>query len=424
MSSSSERFVIEGGNPLKGEVELRGYKNSAGGILAATILTDEDCIVDNLPLVSDVLSLLKVLEEMGAKIVWQGRRKIKINNGKINPAKLNFEEIQKSRVSVLLLGPLMARFGNFKFPHPGGDRIGLRPILTHILALKELGAEISQDGEFYHFRTNKISGKEIILREFSVTATENLMMAAAMARGKTIIKMAAAEPQVQDVGDFLQSMGAKIEGIGSHEIRLEGVGRLKGADHRIIPDLLEAGTFIIAAAVTKGEVRVKNVVKDHLDSFLSKLSEMGVRLKMNSDGVLLVLPSPNLKAVKIQALPFPGFPTDLIPPLIPLLTQAQGRSVIHDPLYENRLNFTQELRKMSADIELVDPHRVFIFGKTELKSSRIESWDIRAGAALIIAGLAARGKTVIENISQIDRGYERIEERLQKLGANIKRIKI
>lgn len=408
---------------MKGEIEVRGYKNAAGGILAATLLTEEDCIIDNLPLVSDILSLLKILEGMGSKIEWLGKRKIKINNRKIDPKGLDFKEIQKSRVSVLLLGPLLARFKNFKFSHPGGDKIGLRPISTHLLSLRDLGAEISQDGEFYYFKAKKILGKEVVLKEFSVTATENLMLASALAEGKTVIKMAAAEPQVQDVGKFLKEMSVKVEGVGTHQIQIEGIKKLKGAVYQIMSDPLEAGTFIIASAITQGEVKIKNVIPEHLISFLAKLEEIGVKLKKDSADSLLVSYSPKLTATKIQALPFPGFPTDLIPPLIPLLTQARGRSIIHDPLYENRLNFTQELRKMGADIEIVDPHRAFIFGKTQLRGSRIESWDIRAGASLIIAGLIARGKTIIENISQIDRGYERIEERLQKLGADIKRIK-
>lgn len=408
---------------MKGEIEVRGYKNATGGILAATLLTEEDCIIDNLPLVSDILSLLKILEGMGSKIEWLGKRKIKINNRKIDPKGLDFKEIQKSRVSVLLLGPLLARFKNFKFSHPGGDKIGLRPISTHLLSLGDLGVEISQEGPFYYFKAKKILGKEVILKEFSVTATENLMMVASLAEGKTVIKLAATEPQVQDTGKFLKEMGAKIEGLGTHQIEIEGVKKLKGASHKIVSDPLEAGTFIIASAISQGKVRVKNLNLEHLVSFLDKLSEIGVKIKKDSQDSLLVFPSQELKATKIQALPFPGFPTDLIPPLIPLLTQAQGRSIIHDPLYENRLNFTQELRKMGADIEIVDPHRAFIFGKTQLRGSRIESWDIRAGASLIIAGLVARGKTFIENISQIDRGYEKIEERLQKLGANIKRVK-
>jgi UDP-N-acetylglucosamine 1-carboxyvinyltransferase len=419
----SERFVIEGGKKLRGEVEIGGYKNAAGGVLAASLLCDGDCIIDNLPLVSDILGLLEVLRGMGSQIEWLGKRKIRINNQKIDPQKLNFEEIQKTRVSVLLLGPLLAKFKSFKFAPPGGDRIGLRPISTHLQALKELGAEIFQDGPFYYFKAKKISGKEVVLKEFSVTATENLMMAASLAKGKTVIKLAATEPQVQDTGNFLKEMGAKIEGLGNHQIQIEGVKKLKGASHKIVSDPLEAGTFIIASAISQGRVKIKNVNLEHLVSFLDKIQEFGVKIKKDSQDSLIVFPARELRATKIQALPFPGFPTDLIPPLISLLTQAKGKSLIHDPLYENRLNFVQELRKMGADIEIVDPHRAFVFGKTKLRGSRIESWDIRAGASLIIAGLAASGKTVIENVSQIDRGYEKIEERLQQLGANIRRIK-
>jgi len=418
-----QKFAIKGGRPLRGELEVKGYKNAAGSILAATLLTEDKCIIDNLPLVSDILGLLKILEGMGSKIDWLGKRKIRITNRDVDPAKINFEEIGKSRVSVLLLGPLLAKFKSFRFASPGGDKIGLRPITTHLLALKELGGKFSREDNFYWVRRKReLRGKEIFLKEFSVTATETLMMASALARGKTTIYLAAAEPQVQDTARFLKKMGARIEGIGSHCIRIEGARKLNGASHRIVSDPLEAGTFIIASAITAGRVRIKNVVFEHLFSFLDKLKEAGVKIKRDSSNSLIVLPSSRLKAVSVQALPFPGFPTDLLPPLIPLLTQAVGRSRVHDPLYENRFNFTQELRKMGADIEVVDPHRLFVFGKTKLLGTEIESWDIRAGASLIIAGLSAEGRTIIGNIAQIDRGYEKIEKRFQKVGADIKRI--
>ena len=417
-----EKFVIKGGKKLNGEVEIGGSKNSAGAILAATLLTNEDCIIDNLPLVSDILSLLKILRKIGSKIEWLDKRKIKINNKDIFPENLDFEEIGKSRISVLLLAPLFLRFKSFKFSHPGGDRIGLRPITSHLEGFKKMGAEISQNNQFYFFKRKKekIQGKEIII-DFSVTATENMMMVGTLAKGKTKIKLAAAEPQVQDLGNFLKKMGAKIKGLGTHEIEIEGTKKLKGAYHKIIPDPLEAGTFIIGAVITQGRVKVKNVIFDHLTSFLKKLKEIGVKMEMKKNSLILH-PSPYLRATKIQAFPFPGFPTDLIPPMIPLLTQAKGNSLIHDPLYENRLNFVQELRKMGADIEIVDPHRAFVFGRTNLIGNKIESWDIRAGASLILAGLKAKGETIIENIHQIDRGYEKIEEKLKNLGANIERI--
>ncbi|MBZ1345315.1 MAG: UDP-N-acetylglucosamine 1-carboxyvinyltransferase [Candidatus Nealsonbacteria bacterium] len=419
----AEKFIIKGGKKIEGEVEIKGYKNAAGPILASTLLTEEDCIIDNLPLVTDVLSLINILEKMGAEIEWLGERKIKINTRKVNPEKLDFEEISKSRVSVLLIGPLLARFKNFKISSPGGDRIGLRPIFTHLDALKKLGAEISQEGNFYHFKAKNLFAKEIILKEFSVTATENLMLTASLIEGQTIIKMAAAEPQVQDTERILEAMGVKIEGLGTHTLKIEGAKKLKGVNHQIISDPLEAGTFMIAGAIIpNSQLKIKKVIFEHLDSFLDKMEEIGVDFQKNPDNSLTVNYSPDLKAVKIQALPYPGFPTDLLSIIVPLLTQTQGKNLIHDPLYENRLGYTQELRKMGADIEIVDPHRAFVFGKNPLRGVKIESWDIRAGASLIIAGLLAEGQTIVENIYQIDRGYEKIEQQFQKLGADIKRI--
>ena len=261
-----------------------------------------------------------------------------------------------------------------------------------------------------------------MLEEFSVTATESVMLAAVLAEGNTVIKGAAAEPHVQDLGEMLLKMGAKIEGLGTHTIRIEGVEKLHGCEHSIIPDPLEAGTFIVIGAINPGKIKVKGVDLSHLDLFLAKLEEMGVIMEKGKDYVL-VSHSPKLKAVKVQALPYPGFPTDLLPIIIPLLLKADGKSLVHDPLYENRFNYIQELKKMGADIEMVDPHRTFVFGPAKLLGANIDSWDIRAGACLVIAALSAEGKTIIENVFQIDRGYERIEERLQKLGADIKRIK-
>lgn len=420
----TERFIIQGGKPLEGEIEVRGYKNAAGAILAASLLTDKEVILENLPLVEDIFDIVEVLKSIGVKVEWRGERSLSLKADSLEVQKMDFEKISKTRVSVLLIGSLLARCKNFKIPHPGGDRIGLRPIFTHIEALKKLGVEVSENGDFYEFTASNLTGREIVLKEFSVTATENLMMATVLAKGKTIIKGAAAEPQVQDLGQFLKEMGAKITGVGTHTIEIEGVRNLDGVSHQIIPDPLEAGTFILAGAIIPGKIKIKNVISDHLDVFLDKLEEIGVNLKKDSDDSITVNYSPHLKAVRVQALPYPGFPTDLLPPLIPLLTQAEGKSLIHDPLYENRLNFTQELRKMGADIEIVDPHRAFVFGKTPLKGLRIESWDIRAGASLIIAGLLAQGQTTIENIYQIDRGYEKIDERLQKLGADIKRVSV
>jgi UDP-N-acetylglucosamine 1-carboxyvinyltransferase len=417
-----DKFILQGGRKLEGIVEISGYKNSAGACLAATLLTGKECEIDNLPLVEDVFSLLKILEQIGAEVSWLDKKKIKIKAGaNLDPGKIDFGLIGKSRVSVLLIGSLLSRFKEFKIAHPGGDRIGLRPISTHLESFQKLGVEISQEGDFYYLKRERLEGSEIVLKEFSVTATENLMMAATLSEGKTIIKGAAAEPQIQDLGEMLKNMGAKIEGIGTHTIFIEGVEKLKGTSHRILPDPLETGTFIIIGAITPGQLEIKDCLPSHLELFLAKLEEIGVNFRKGQDSIRVSF-SPKLEAAKIQALPYPGFQTDLVPVILPLLTQAQGKSLVHDPLYENRLNFTQELRKMGADIEVVDPHRAFVFGQTPLSGVRIESWDIRAGASLVVAALIAQGQTIIENIYQIDRGYEKIEEKLQKLGADIKRV--
>ncbi|MFA5248982.1 MAG: UDP-N-acetylglucosamine 1-carboxyvinyltransferase [Candidatus Paceibacterota bacterium] len=418
-----EKFVIKGGKYLSGEVEIGGYKNAAGPALAAILLTEEECRLSNVPLVEDVFRLVEVLKGMGVEVSWTGKNELRLKAGSnVDPEKIDPVLVSKSRISVLLIGALIARFKEFKIARPGGDRIGLRPIFTHLKALEALGAQSFAEDNFYHFKREELRGQEIILKEFSVTATENLILAASLAEGTTIIKGAACEPQVQDLCWQLIKMGAKIEGVGNHTLKIEGQKKLSGVDYKIIPDVNEAATFIVLSSLTNDKVMVKNAIPDHLYLFLDKLQEMGVKLRKGPDFVE-VYGSPELRSVRIQALPFPGFATDFLPLTVPLLTQAQGKSLVHDPLYESRLNYTQELKKMGADIEVVDPHRVLIFGKTQLSGVNIESWDIRAGASLVIAGLMAKGTTIVENIYQIDRGYEKMEEKLQKLGADIQRIK-
>jgi len=418
----SDKFLIQGGVPLSGEVEIHGYKNAAGAVLSAVLLSEESSTIDNLPLCSDVLDQIEILKQMGAEIEWLGERKIKINPEKINPEKIPADLFEKMRVSVLLIGPLLARFKKFNVPHPGGDKIGLRPIETHLEALKNFGVKVEQREGFYHFeKPTNLTGKKIVLKEFSVTATENLMMLTALTFGETKIEIAAAEPQVQDLGKFLKEMGGSIRGVGTHTIEIEGREKLGGANFSICPDPLEAGTFLIALAITGGEGKIKNINPDHLTMFLEKMREIGVNFEI-VDNEILVKPSKEFKPTKIQVLPYPGFPTDLQPHISVLLTQAKGKSLIHDPLYENRFQHLHELRKMGADIEITDPHRALIFGKTDLIGNKVNSNDIRSGAALILAGLIAKEKTLIENISQIERGYEKIDEKLKKLGAKIERV--
>ncbi len=418
----SDKFLIQGGAPLSGEVEISGYKNAAGALLAAALLTEKESIIDNLPLVTDVLDQIEILKQMGAEIEWLDQHKIKINPANINPERIPTDLFEKMRVSVLLIGPLLARFKKLKVPHPGGDKIGLRPIATHLEALKNFGVKIEEKNGFYYFEApQKMEGKRIILKEFSVTATEILMMLAALTKGKTKIEIAAAEPQVQDLGNFLKKMGVGIEGLGTHTIEIEGKTKLSGAEFSTCPDLLEAGTFFIAFAITHGKGNIKNVNPEHLVFFLEKMKDIGVSFEIGENEIL-IKPSKKFKATKIQVLPYPGFPTDLQPQTSVLLTQAYGKSLIHEPLYENRFQHLHELRKMGADIEVTDPHRALIFGKQELIGNKINSSDIRTGAALILAGLISQGETLIENISQIERGHEKIEEKLRKLGAQIKRL--
>lgn len=427
------KFVIQGKRMLEGVVSVSGSKNAAAPILAATLLTTEPCIIDNLPLIEDVLKMIKLLESLGAGIEWLGEKRIKVVAPDISPEKIDLDLISQTRMSVLLIGPLLLRLKNFKFRPPGGDKIiggvrvkgggrmGLRPITTHLEALEKLGVKIRREGNIYHFNGQTLAPREIVLKEFSVTATENLMMVGAGIPGTTIIKSAACEPHVQDLCRMLQAMGAEINGIGSHTIEIKGTTNLRGVEHTIIPDYLEAGTFAAVGAITPGILKIRNFPFEDLDIFLATFEEMGVQFK-KIDDFLQVGFSPNLDSVRVQALPHPGFATDLLPLTIPLLTRAKGRSLIHDPLYENRLNFLQELRKMGADIEIVDAHRAFIFGKTPLFGIKISSWDIRAGASLLVAGLAAQGETILENIYQIDRGYEKIDEKLRTVGADIKRV--
>ncbi len=418
----TDKFLITGGKPLSGEITVSGYKNSAGAILAGVLLSEQPSVIDNLPLVSDVLNQIEILKKMGAEIEWLDKNKIKINPANIHPEKIPADLFEKMRVSVLLMGPLLARFKKIKVPSPGGDKIGLRPITTHIEAFKKLGVKIKREDGFYILEApEKIQGTRVILKEFSVTATENIMMLAALANGKTIIEIAAAEPQVQDLGNLLRKMGVEINGIGTHTIEIIGKPKLSGTEFSICPDLLEAGTFMIALTITGGQGKIKKVNPNHLSFFLEKMKDIGVNFKVQGDEIH-VFQTQEFKPTKIQALPYPGFPTDLQPQISVLLTQAQGKSLIHEPLYENRFNHLHELRKMGADIEITDPHRALIFGKTKLIANRIKALDIRAGATLIIAGLIAEGKTLIGDISQIDRGYENIDQKLRKLGAQIERV--
>ena len=366
--------------------------------------------------------MIEILESIGVDIEWIGARKLRIQAKDVDPEKMDYSLVGSIRASILLIGSLLTRFKKFKIPHPGGCIIGARPVGVHFQALEDLGAKITQDDKFYYFEADKLIGKKIILKEFSVTATENLMMAASLAEGTTTIKIAAIEPHIQDLGKFLNKMGAEIKGGGIHSIIIKGKENLHGAEHSISPDPIEAGTFMIAAAASRGKVLVKDINPDHLDLVLEKLKEFGVSLEINSDSVLVKAPTA-LKASKVEARTYPGIPTDLQAPFAVLAAQANGTSLIHDTLYEGRMGYINELSKMGANALICDPHRVLITGPTPLYGQEITSFDLRAGATLIIAALIAEGESKINEAHQVDRGYEKIEERLRGLGADIKRVK-
>ncbi len=418
-----QKFIINGGKKLSGTIEVKGYKNAATPIIAASLLTTEECIIKNVPQIGDVFRMIEILESMGVEISWLAPNTLRVKAETINPEKMDFKAVSRMRSSILLLGPLLARCGKFKIPQPGGCVIGARPIGSHFTALEKLGAKITRENGFYCFEAKKLEGKEIVLPEFSVTATENLMMAAALTGGVTTIKIAALEPQVQDLQKFLKKMGAKIKFGNFNTVIIEGVKKLHGATYSVIPDLIEAGTFAIAAVATKSELMIKNVIRDHLDLVFDKLSEMGAKFEFDGNNVL-IKPVGMLTSAKIEARIFPGLPTDLQAPFGILATQAQGTSLIHDTLFEGRLGYINELNKMGANAIICDPHRALISGPTQLYGAEITSFDLRAGATMIIAALVAQGESVISNIEQIDRGYENIEERLKIIGADITRMEI
>lgn len=418
----TEKFEIIGGKKLSGEIEVYGSKNATTPILAATLLTKKECIISNIPLIEDVFRMIEILESMGAEIKWLGKRTLSVKAQNIQPEKMDEELVKKIRSSILLLGSLSARFDKFKMYHPGGCVIGVRPVGTHFEALEKLGVQIKKTGKEYLIDSKNKKATEVVLHEFSVTATENAMMLAAGMPGKTVIKISAAEPHVEDLGKFLISMGAKIKGLGTHTIEIQGTKNLHGAKHQIIPDANEAATFLIMGVATASPIKVKNACIENLDLVVEKLRQFGADFEIEKN-YIKVIPAKKLKAVsKVEAGIYPGIPTDVQAPFGVLATQANGETLIKDHLFEGRFNYLSEISKMGAKSKVIDVHQAVICGPTKLSGKEIKTYDLRAGVSLIIAALLAKGKTVINDIYQVDRGYEKIEERLLKIGADIRRI--
>lgn len=417
-----EKFVIKGGKPLNGEVEIKGAKNAAFPVLVATLLTKDDCVIKNIPLIEDVFKMIKILEELGADIKWEGERKIRINTSKIKVSKIPFNLVRKFRGSILLIGALMARFDSIKIPAPGGCLIGSRPIDTHIDAFDQAGLNSSlKKGVYVFSKKSKNNPAQIILKEISVTATLNILLLEALSPKKTVIKISDQDYQVQETIKVLKKMGARIKITGLRQIEIIGRKELKGFNHTLMADPIEAGTFMVIALATGGDLVIKNAELEFLSLFLKRLRDFGANFKILKSKTIRILPSQKLEIDKIQSLPYPGIHSDLQPELGVLATQTKGPTLIHDPLFEGRLKYLEDLNKMGSDIIFCDPHRAIVYGPNQLRGIELPSSDLRAGAAMVIAGLIAKGETTINNIYQIDRGYEKIEKRLQKLGANIQR---
>lgn len=415
-----EQYVIKGGNPLYGEVEIGGAKNAALAILAAAIMTDETVTIDNLPNVRDINVLLQAIEEIGAHVERVDIHKVKINGSFIRGVNVDNEFIRRIRASYYLIGALLGKYKHAEVALPGGCDIGSRPIDLHMKGFRSMGADIDIAHGLVIARAKELKGTHIYMDKVSVGATINIMMAAAMADGKTVIENAAKEPHVVDVANFLNSMGANIRGAGTDVIRIVGVEKLHATEYSVIPDQIEAGTFMFAVAATGGNVLVKDVIPKHLEATTAKLLEVGCQVEEFDDSVR-VISDGHLKHTQVTTLPYPGFPTDMQPQMAVLLGIAEGTSTVTESIFENRFKYVDELTRMGADIK-VESNIAIINGVKRYTGARVNAPDLRAGAALVIAGLAADGITVVDDIYYIQRGYEALEEKLTKIGAKIARV--
>lgn len=415
-----EQYVIKGGNPLVGEVEIGGAKNAALAILSAAVMTDETVTIENVPNVRDTNVLLNAIEEIGARVERLDAHTVRINGSFIRDFNVDNEFIRRIRASYYLIGALLGKYKRAEVALPGGCNIGGRPIDLHMKGFRALGAEVDIKYGLVRAYAEKLTGTHIYLDKVSVGATINIMMAASMAEGKTIIENAAKEPHVVDVANFLNSMGANIRGAGTDVIRIVGVEKLHATEYSIIPDQIEAGTFMLAAAATKGDVTVKNVIPKHLEAISAKLLEIGCEVEEFDDAVRVVASKP-LRHTQVTTLPYPGFPTDMQPQMTVVLGVAQGTSTVTESIFENRFKYVDELTRMGASIK-VESNIAIISGVDQYTGARVNAPDLRAGAALVIAGLGAEGITVVDDIYYIERGYEAFDQKLSQLGALIEKV--
>lgn len=416
-----DKIKIKGGNQLKGEVTISGAKNAALPILASSILVDGTTEFSNIPDLMDVKSIKILLEDLGAKCKSK-QEKIKINCSKINKTEAEYELVRKMRASILVLGPLVARFGKAKVSLPGGCAIGARPVDMHLTGLEALGAKISIKHGYIEAQANRLKGTEIYFDIPTVTGTENLMMAATLAKGTTILKNSAREPEIVALSNALKLMGAKITGAGTSVIKIKGVNSLKPAKISVIPDRIEAGTFMVAAAATRGNILIKGCEPEHMSGIIDKLKQMGSSIEIKKNQIR-VKGKKTIKNINIKTLPYPGFPTDMQAQFMVLMSLAKGNSMVNETIFENRFIHVNELKRMGADISISGPNNALVRGVKTLTGASVMASDLRASASLVIAGLVAQGTTIIHRVYHIDRGYDSIEKKLSNLGADIKRIK-
>jgi UDP-N-acetylglucosamine 1-carboxyvinyltransferase len=421
-----EVFRVEGGRPLSGSVAISGAKNAALKMLAAATLTGERCRITNVPEIEDVRVMAQTLIELGVVVDHPEENVYEVAAGDVEWQFVPLEAAAKMRASFMLLGPLLARFGRVIISNPGGDRIGRRPVNLHVDAMRALGAEIEyRNGYYFATAPGRLRGAEVRFPFVSVMGTENAILAATLADGHTVIRPAAQEPEVDDLITFLQKMGAEVARTYPDTIEVHGKRRLRGAEHRVIPDRIEAGTFVIAAAVTGGRITLTSASCDHLGAFLDVVGRAGVGVECRTESIDIdgsALSGQGFRAVDLETGPYPGFPTDLQPPTSVLLTQATGASHVNETIFEDRLDWVSEIRRMGADVDIVDPHHAVITGRARLRGADVEIGDLRAGASLILAALAAEGETTIHGAHHVHRGYENIEGKFLELGARIERL--
>ncbi|NBI06755.1 UDP-N-acetylglucosamine 1-carboxyvinyltransferase [Senegalia massiliensis] len=415
------KYVIEGSNKLSGEITVRGAKNSVLPILAASILNNNINIIFNIPEISDLKVMVKILKAIGCKVNAVDNI-VTVDSRNLDKVRIPEELVREMRSSIILMGAMLSRCGEVEVSYPGGCEIGVRPIDFHLKALKELGAEIEESHGFIYCKGKSLKGADIQLDYPSVGATENIMLASIRAQGTTIIRNAAREPEIIDLQNFLNSIGGRIYGAGTSIIRIDGVNNLNSVEHTIIPDRIVAGTYMVASAITKGEIILKNIQVDHIQSIIAKLRETGCSIYNNCTTLKIIGPRIINPIESLQTLPYPGFPTDMQAQIMALLTLSSGTSVISETIFENRFKHVPELVRMGANIRTLGNVAV-IKGVKQLTGAKVTAKDLRGGASLLLAGLAAEGATIIDNISHIDRGYERLEENLKSIGANIRRIK-